>query len=175
MCGEKLSFRFCSSLVSGSPPHVRGKGHVRSALHRPVGITPACAGKSNRKMACIPIDKDHPRMCGEKCGSTLTRTPDAGSPPHVRGKDGSGAAKRKRDGITPACAGKSLSRHNLLCPQQDHPRMCGEKPASRPKWTVHPGSPPHVRGKGILDVRRAGVFGITPACAGKSASASRSS
>ena len=48
-------------------------------------------------------------MCGEKCFWLKTLIFCAGSPPHVRGKGKKIARKAESDGITPACAGKSIS------------------------------------------------------------------
>ena len=51
------------------------------------------------------------------------------------------------DGITPAYAGKSCpvlrNRHGV----EDHPRLCGEKPAFSSLVRFQPGSPPPMRGK----------------------------
>ena len=46
VCGEKTLSSVKSSGVSGSPPHVRGKGLEKLAHERRRGITPAYAGKS---------------------------------------------------------------------------------------------------------------------------------
>ena len=79
---------------------------------------------------------------------------------------------RVHHGITPACAWK---RH---CPRsrpgriRDHPRVCGEKPGGRLRELVYPGSPPRMRGKGLMDAELSNAVGITPACAGKSAAQS---
>ena len=88
----------------------------------------------------------------------------------MRGKAEVRHERDQEPGITPACAGK---RH---CPRfrpgktRDHPRVCGEK-SSLMQMDVGPlGSPPRMRGKGLvgfeLDIR----IRITPACAGKSLS-----
>ena len=50
---------------------------------------------------------DHPRVCGEKFAEKLTRIPEKGSPPRVRGKAVPSGAAVGAVGITPACAGKS--------------------------------------------------------------------
>ena len=75
-------------------------------------------------------------------------------------------------GITPACAGKSCRR----CPQRsrsrDHPRVCGEKFRAYAKIWNEWGSPPRMRGKGLMDAELSNAVGITPACAGKSAAQS---
>ena len=71
-------------------------------------------------------------------------------------------------GITPACAGKSDGRQERDQPDEDHPRVCGEKLRPSHPSAQRPGSPPRVRGKEAGDERRDGGAGITPACAGKS-------
>ena len=72
-----------------------------------------------------------------------------------------------KDGITPACAGKSSHPYYITLPRGDHPRVCGEKMpvCETVAWTW--GSPPHVRGKEGDCCRDAGHDGITPAHAGK--------
>ena len=47
--------------------------------------------------------------------------------------------------------------------------MCGEKISGICRKCLSLGSPPRVRGKGIVHVFVSEEFGITPACAGKSA------
>ncbi len=52
-------------------------------------------------------------------------------------------------------------------PDEDHPRVCGEKCPSALLCDIMYGSPPRVRGKGRRARRAAELAGITPACAGK--------
>ena len=49
-----------------SPPRVRGKGLCKDFHLCDVGITPACAGKSEKQVPFLPPYQDHPRVCGEK-------------------------------------------------------------------------------------------------------------
>ena len=109
-------------------------------------------------------------MCGEKTLLTTECAGEEGSPPHMRGKVTILPASCSAGGITPACAGK---RDRWCCgawPLRDYPRVCGEKSVCCPLVWIIWGSPPHVRGKGLvgfeLDIR----IRITPACAGKSLS-----
>ena len=44
-CGEKTSFRWVTSAIIGSPPHVRGKEVLGLVVGAVLGITPAHAGK----------------------------------------------------------------------------------------------------------------------------------
>ena len=128
-------------------------------------------------------------MCGEKRCLILQSGYTSGSPPHVRGKVVFDDTHSQLPRITPACAGKSQLPDGNWNQNQDHPRMCGEKPSGRSKGSHpaqdHPrmcgekalagfdnamptGSPPHVRGKGCDFPGCVGAQGITPACAGKS-------
>ena len=66
VCGEKALKTDCVRSDPGSPPRVRGKGGVASECTAYTGITPACAGKSSRNLAGRHIQRDHPRVCGEK-------------------------------------------------------------------------------------------------------------
>ena len=66
-------------------------------------------------------------MCGEKTYDISEITAQAGSPPHVRGKECVNSARKLPVGITPACAGKRAILFRLLSLPRDHPRMCGEK------------------------------------------------
>ena len=70
------------------------------------GITPACAGKSAKPAQPLLPVRDHPRVCGEKCGYILDLLGGVGSPPRVRGKAFLAGAHIYHYRITPACAGK---------------------------------------------------------------------
>ena len=128
---------------------MRGKdlGHFFTCSY--FGITPAYAGKRPDSLRKQGEQRDHPRLCGEKCGAYSAEKMAAGSPPPMRGKDflesNSGCICR----ITPAYAGKSLLRSIRAFTDKDHPRLCGEKMIT----LMHLISP----------------HGITPAYAGKSA------
>ena len=94
------------------------------------------------------MDRDHPRICGEKGFIGLEVGLYPGSPPHMRGKAGINPTIGARPRITPAYAGKSLliaivfAPFNGITPAYagkrywrrcscsalwDHPRICGEK------------------------------------------------
>ena len=107
MCGEKASAPGAATPFVGSPPHVRGKDYKTQLEAKERGITPACAGKS-RSVSMYDLI-------------------GAGSPPHVRGKVLLYLKRLSQLGITPACAGKSRQEKFSRLPDEDHPRMCGEK------------------------------------------------
>ena len=86
VCGEKACGRASPRGAKGSPPRVRGKDFIMSPMNCPLGITPACAGKSGSSCYPAGIPWDHPRVCGEKQTPKGTAHGRPGSPPRVRGK-----------------------------------------------------------------------------------------
>ena len=168
MRGEKAFQKEPGVQLLGSPPHARGKVRSAGDQHPVQRITPACAGKSLISSAVRLSTGDHPRMRGEKNASGSPAPESRGSPPHARGKVAEAEKFISQYGITPACAGKSLSRAVFMFTSRDHPRMRGEKSCPPSNSATALGSPPHARGKdGVLQRLRCN-FGITPACAGKS-------
>ena len=132
-------------------------------------ITPARAGKSIENIKFLPVERDHPRACGEKRAGARDGFPHQGSPPRVRGKVYSAKKIGRNWGITPARAGKRYLTFFAALQGGDHPRACGEKQEVVLPVTPQQGSPPRVRGKAcVCDLQRA-PRGITPARAGKRA------
>ena len=70
------------------------------------GITPAYAGKSTTALQKRFIQKDHPRLCGEKQLFNLLLRVILGSPPPMRGKENWANDPQMLRRITPAYAGK---------------------------------------------------------------------
>ena len=148
LCGEKLLCRKSIEKIKGSPPPMRGKAGrlLQSKGHH--RITPAYAGKRQLGTRQKSENKDHPRLCGEKCSRRASSSPIAGSPPPMRGK-------------VPFCC-------SIGIPSEDHPRLCGEKQHCTNSPAEQRGSPPPMRGKD-LSIYVAGIERrITPAYAGKS-------
>ena len=81
-------------------------------------------------------------------------------------------ARAAMAGITPACAGKTDVPENGTVQVQDHPRVCGKNILNCFDILFNLGSPPRVREKLLSKWYSLLVLGITPACAGKTKSAS---
>ena len=146
---------------------MRGKVDYMQNLLDITRIIPAYAGKSITAVLPSQIARNHPRACGEKRRTTIQRVRQEGSPPRMRGKVKVFAHLSEVSGITPAYAGKSVRFSVTTSPVRDHPRVCGEKPASLGSTVWRSGSPPRMRGKGVQrDCPLVGM-GITPAYAGK--------
>ena len=85
----------------------------------------------------------------------------------MRGKGGKKKQEKRSHGITPAYAGKSVSNGVQWDRYSDHPRLCGEKAIVSRNSEPGTGSPPPMRGKVCVKLKRVLSFGITPAYAGK--------
>ena len=147
VCGENRARDRDAGASAGSPPRVRGKRHPHDHTVCPVGLTPACAGKT---VACSRVSSSgtaHPRVCGENSAQGDARCVRWGSPPRVRGKPVEGLADVVQGRLTPACAGKTRTRASWTSPPRAHPRVCGENPGDRTEAATLEGSPPRVRGK----------------------------
>ena len=85
----------------------------------------------------------------------------------MREKQASANATRNKNGITPACAGKTRGEAGKSKAERDHPRVCGKNKYGAKRSIRCTGSPPRVREKLDILGYRSFERGITPACAGK--------
>ena len=113
------------------------------------------------------VEKDHPRVCGEKKAVKDYTLQQKGSPPRMRGKAETEGSARSIRGITPAYAGKSGAVLVVPGDFRDHPRVCGEKETGPGIGWYKSGSPPRMRGKAPDIQQEKPETGITPAYAGK--------
>ena len=127
ICGEKRGAPVSLIRSAGSPPHMRGKGSFFNVLNCVIRITPAYAGKRLKRPMGDASAEDHPRICGEKACAGRNRSCEKVSPPHMRGKATVSRFIMMPMGITPAYAGKSITRLGEISLPKDHPRICGEK------------------------------------------------
>ncbi len=166
VCGERLLEITPREWLDGSSPRVRG------TLHRPMHsqgfcrFIPACAGNAHQPIRrnCLPTV--HPRVCGER-----TQTPEIlesydGSSPRVRGTLMGALEKGKRPRFIPACAGNARYSAAVEKDETVHPRVCGERAASRPVNQSGTGSSPRVRGTHGAAHCRPSTNRFIPACAG---------
>ena len=168
MRGEQPSCRPLAALCGGSPPLARGTGKQRELNSHRLGITPACAGNRSPAQQNPPAAQDHPRLRGEQGNPACAASRALGSPPLARGTDGEIRRRKRRDGITPACAGNRLTDKPTQKQLEDHPRLRGEQILRRGKCARFVGSPPLARGTDKLQGSTQRRVGITPACAGNS-------
>ena len=107
-------------------------------------------------------------MCGEQKNPLQKLKHAIGSPPRVRGTELYMHPSIDHRGITPACAGNSISAPGSSAASGDHPRVCGEQRGGGDSAGAPVGSPPRVRGTGSVIAKLHILVGITPACAGNS-------
>ena len=86
VCGENAEVRRGCGCVAGSSPRVRGKPNDPGAWRYPVGLIPACAGKTLGLGRGDESCWAHPRVCGENPASSKRSSGPRGSSPRVRGK-----------------------------------------------------------------------------------------
>ena len=147
---------------------MRGTGWPKANPGLGTRITPARAGNSiwpdEHNTSC----RDHPRACGEQPKRKSKQPTKKGSPPRVRGTADDTLFFYNPARITPARAGNSKHTPPSTDNIQDHPRACGEQLMSS-FWRVWVlGSPPRVRGTGVLCCGVLLHQRITPARAGNS-------
>ncbi len=107
MCGKNYQFIPFCFIHLGSPPRVREKPRGGNVPGGRVGITPACAGKTEPITAYKSKFWDHPRVCGKNPLLQLEAMSLGGSPPRVREKLLLRPFIWIKKRITPACAGKT--------------------------------------------------------------------
>ena len=146
-CGENPPDVLYSALTAGSPPRMRGKLPRSEYPRFRTGITPAHAGKTSELSAAFSAPGDHPRACGENGCFIHSISTLPGSPPRMRGKHTLNGKRMLCTGITPAHAGKTVSRFASAAASTDHPRACGENLYASTKRLRYQGSPPRMRGK----------------------------
>ena len=113
MCGEHRLHGLHLFVREGSSPHVRGALRIARTIASPLGIIPACAGSTSVGNLVVPLDRDHPRMCGEHMTGFAQGLNNGGSSPHVRGAHEWCSVQPFAHGIIPACAGSTPT----ACPQ----------------------------------------------------------
>ena len=169
-CAGKSALLSCPDLSRvESPPRARGRGYQTSARTPPYAESPprarGRAGTGFRPLASFGITP----ACA---GKSLTPRFDMGileeSPPRARGRVIQVMAPASTSGITPACAGKRMTEFYTYNPCGNHPRVRGEEDSVVGRGVAHGESPPRARGRVLPSARFVAVWGITPACAGKS-------
>ena len=165
-CGEQAPAGRAPWCARGPSPRVRGAGRCGGYRAAQAGTIPAGAGSRSRLWRAAPVERDHPRGCGEQASSRWRWTPTPGPSPRVRGADRRDDRDAPRHGTIPAGAGSRADESLLWQMVRDHPRGCGEQ-ATRPNAMLKTMGPsPRVRGA----VRRRGLprptTGTIPAGAG---------
>ena len=167
VCGENLIIRTMEIPVAGSSPRVRGKHPDGLEVYPTKRLIPACAGKTIQVFTRSRCRTAHPRVCGENVRVNIACRSSAGSSPRVRGKLCGDRDLAERDGLIPACAGKTAPYAGSQGHRWAHPRVCGENEHSREVAGIPWGSSPRVRGKLSRRSLRSSSTRLIPACAGK--------
>ena len=153
--------------MPGSSPRVRGKPARADSTADNDRLIPACAGKTPKPKNSSGLKPAHPRVCGENRYRGGAGLGMVGSSPRVRGKQVRADPRVNREGLIPACAGKTARRRTNRNRAQAHPRVCGENVFTKSHAEDQRGSSPRVRGKPSIRLTSSFTRGLIPACAGK--------
>ena len=166
ICGEHRPTSPISWTRPGSSPHMRGTLD-RTQRHTAIpGIIPAYAGNTGSLKMRLPLDGDHPRICGEHVSEITGTTGEGGSSPHMRGTLEVVVVGGGVIGIIPAYAGNTNGYVARILFFRDHPRICGEHHVNNNGIGTVAGSSPHMRGTPIYIPAPCQSRRIIPAYAG---------
>ena len=130
---------------------MRGTPNLAKTADKQLGIIPAYAGNTCRRLPHIRLPWDHPRVCGEHIPKDNTRPVYTGSSPRMRGTRPFSGGYSRFFGIIPAYAGNTRYVRAMMV------TLLGSSPRMRGTPNIRP-----LAGKGD---------GIIPAYAGNTSSA----
>ena len=138
---------------AGSPPRARGHQPDVNCVRVIPGLTPACAGTSPGTDVADRAVGAHPRVRGDITPARVVAEQSAGSPPRARGHHADDRGRDRHHGLTPACAGTSVSAEAVMPTGGGaHPRVrgdiCGVGGRCGSRW----GSPPRARGHLLVEL-----------------------
>ena len=124
-CGAHFFITPACESAKGSSPRMRGSLARMTGDPMRIGIIPAHAGLTHRRLARGGICRDHPRACGAHAPAKIQSACATGSSPRMRGSLYSRKVFKLRQGIIPAHAGLTMLYERSLRLRRDHPRACG--------------------------------------------------
>ena len=115
VCGEDASTQSQSPRRCETPPRMRGR-HAAFLMGAIASRnTPAYAGKTFQPQYLCSVSWKHPRVCGEDYQINRRCVRVAETPPRMRGRLLKGGLSKLGAGNTPAYAGKTVKKINLIC------------------------------------------------------------
>ena len=153
--------------VEGSSPLTRGKRDSSGGDVRRGGLIPAHAGKTGAVPHATNEAWAHPRSRGENVTVSEGWEKLEGSSPLTRGKRPAVDDPHAWEGLIPAHAGKTDSRHDMDRTHPAHPRSRGENASIAGCMALNAGSSPLTRGKPATRSEIVGYSGSSPLTRGK--------
>ena len=145
--GENLTRSMYWSQGKGSSPLTRGKQKRICEMTNVYRLIPAHAGKTASTASLSTSRPAHPRSRGENGPLPSEGMELDGSSPLTRGKHLRPVHRRRRQGLIPAHAGKTLESDPVGWVGEAHPRSRGENLVRIATSPVLVGSSPLTRGK----------------------------
>ena len=164
--GEHRYFETEVKWRSGSSPLTRGAPTKRIRIPDGVGLIPAHAGSTSRRLLLTHSRRAHPRSRGEHRVNETSTSTLVGSSPLTRGALPFEVLHRAGHGLIPAHAGSTRSTPTRSARQPAHPRSRGEHSVKSQKSSKQKGSSPLTRGALCHVLGRGARLGLIPAHAG---------
>ncbi len=165
--GENVTQDVFTSSDLGPPPPARGEPETVVLEDGVDRTTPACAGRTRRRLSGRGGRSDHPRLRGENPSARPSAGPAAGPPPPARGERSWCGVLPEDRRTTPACAGRTRAKQAARAERKDHPRLRGENNGVFIEDYINDGPPPPARGEQRALRPRVVHERTTPACAGR--------
>ncbi len=144
--GEREPMAMITSTLAGSSPRARGTLDGSGDGMPWPRFIPACAGNASAmNVSAAPIAV-HPRVRGERFSGPSDPAYGDGSSPRARGTPSHWLPACPTQRFIPACAGNASPRRAFIQRPSVHPRVRGERSATRSDRTRAIGSSPRARG-----------------------------
>ena len=159
--GEPRLFLAGPLAVPGLSPRVRGNPPRRRAKMDTPRSIPACAGEPVHRGTALRGPWVYPRVCGGTNQQSVTKVPNKGLSPRVRGNHSRPTEAAIVRGSIPACAGEPVSASGMRFVPGVYPRVCGGTWTTPSDSMASRGLSPRVRGNpecGLLDDLGARVY-----------------
>ena len=150
----------------GSSPLARGPRSMARFGDIVLGLIPARAGTTIRRLPYPPRPRAHPRSRGDHFQISRQNSTVSGSSPLARGPPPVRIPEWVRTGLIPARAGTTPAGNVHVVTHGAHPRSRGDHSPTQPRASYRPGSSPLARGPRMAGVAVGAVGGLIPARAG---------
>ena len=168
MRGEEDSDAGAAVIRRELPPHARRRVQLVGGRAYMLGITSACAEKSQAVASWAGRVWNYLRMRGEESPVRWQTFASMELPPHARRRGPASSSTQRKPGITSACAEKSFGGAGFPHWRGNYLRMRGEECLYGCEFCVLSELPPRARRRGDGTPPPLDSSGITSACAEKS-------
>ena len=170
VCGERSGVGVDLTYSAGSSPRMRGTPGCSNPSTTGERFIPAYAGNAAGRSKFDMNFTVHPRVCGERGGTSRSGVGPSGSSPRMRGTHVEDEVAGELRRFIPAYAGNARARAAAVLVAAVHPRVCGERTSPSCRCSRSGGSSPRMRGTLIFATVTGSIRRFIPAYAGNARS-----